>query len=585
MRLIWDIETDGYLEHTTTTHCIAVMNLDTQEAWSFGPNEIDKGIQLLQSASELIGHNIISFDIPALQKIHPHFDVTDIKVTDTLVLSRLMRSDLKNNDFNRGWTNDEMPRRYFGSHGLKAWGMRLGVLKGDFGETTDWSEWTPEMQQYCEQDVAVTYALWQELSPETYSQKAIEFEHDIAWICDEIGKAGWTFDKDAAAELYGKLSAQRIELETELQTLFPSWVIEEEFIPKVNNKSRGYVKGEPFIKQREVQFNPNSRKHIERCLRDKYDWKPEFFTPSGDAKIDETVLSELEYPEAQKLARSFMLQKRLGQLAEGKNAWLKLVGQDGKLRHTINPIGTVTGRASSFGPNLQQVVSTRAEYGRECRELFGVTEGYTLVGADLSGIEMRVLADMLPDKGKLTKQLLEGDIHQYNADTLGCSRDDAKTFQYALNYGSGDTRLGGILGKGPKEGKAMRERFFAANPAFATLIRQVKAAAKRGFLYGLDRREVPVDSDHKALNFLIQGASAIVAKKWVQLVHQELQKQPFPSQIVAFVHDEIQIETKGDPQHVGNLARRMAQEAGKQLGFKIPIEADFNVGQTWADTH
>jgi len=583
VRLLWDIETDGF--DVSTIHVIAAMNLDTQETWSFGPGEIEQGVQLLQSASELIGHNIISFDIPALQKIYPHFDVSDMKVTDTLVLSRLIRSNLKNDDFIRGWTSEDFPRKYIGSHGLKAWGIRLGVHKGDFGETTDWSEWTPEMQQYCEQDVAVTYALWHELSPETYSQKAIQFEHDIAWICDEIGKAGWTFNETAAADLYGKLSAERIALESELQSLFPSWTIEEEFIPKVNNKSRGYVKGEPFNKQREVQFNPNSRKHIERCLRDKYQWKPTFYTSSGDAKIDETILVELEYPEAQKLARSFMIQKRLGQLSEGKNAWLKLVGQDGKLRHTINPIGTVTGRASSFGPNLQQVVSTRAEYGRECRELFGVTEGYTLVGADLSGIEMRVLADMLPDDGKLTKQLLEGDIHQYNADTLGCSRDDAKTFQYALNYGSGDARLGGILGKGPKEGKAMRERFFAANPAFATLIRQVKAAAKRGFLYGLDRRQVPVDSDHKALNFLIQGASAIVAKKWVQLVHQELQKQPFPSQIVAFVHDEIQIETKGDPQDVGNLTRRCAKEAGEELGFKIPIEADFSFGRTWADTH
>ena len=242
---------------------------------------------------------------------------------------------------------------------------------------------------------------------------------------------------------------------------------------------------------------------------------------------------------------------------------------------------------SSFGPNLQQVVSTRAEYGKECRELFGVEEGYKLVGADLSGIEMRVLAEMLPDDGKLANELLEGDIHQKNADDLGISRSDAKTFQYALLYGSGDARLGSIVGQSANVGKELRQKFFDANPAFATLLRQVKNASKRGFLYGLDRREVPVRSDHAALNTLIQGASAIVAKKWLQLVHAELRKQDFRSQILAVVHDEIQIETQGDADYVGrDIAVRMAREAGKQLGFKkIPVEAEYNVGNNWAECH
>ena len=189
MRLIADIETDGFLDTTTKIHCIAVMNADDKsQTWSYGPGEIEEGVAQLQAASELIMHNGIQFDVCAIQKLYPSFNVSDIKVTDTLVLSRLMRSDLKNEDFMRGWTNDDFPRKLHGSHSLKAWGMRLGVLKGDFGETSDWSEWSPEMQRYCEQDVTVTYALWKHLAPEAYSQKAIDFEHDIAWICDEVGK-------------------------------------------------------------------------------------------------------------------------------------------------------------------------------------------------------------------------------------------------------------------------------------------------------------------------------------------------------------------------------------------------------------
>ena len=115
-----------------------------------------------------------------------------------------------------------------------------------------------------------------------------------------------------SGELYAQLALEKASIEEELSDLFPPWYIEEEFIPKRDNKTLGYVAGEVFIKQKEIKFNPNSRKHIEFCLRRKYNWKPKVFTESGSAKIDETILSSLPFPEAQRLARSFML---------SKNAW------------------------------------------------------------------------------------------------------------------------------------------------------------------------------------------------------------------------------------------------------------------------
>ena len=293
----------------------------------------------------------------ASKKLYPAFSTDGVKVTDTLVLSRLIRSDLKNDDF---ISAPHLPKKLYGSHSLKAWGIRLGVHKGDFGETTDWSEWSQEMQDYCEQDVTVTHKLWEALAPHTWSQTAIDFEHELAELCHRIGRAGWTFDMDKAAKLYGDLSQERADIEQELHQLFPAWTVEEEFIPKRNNKTKGYIAGEPFIKHKTVEFNPNSRKHIEFCLRQKYKWKPEVFTPTGDAKIDETTLGDLPFPEAKKLARSFMLQKRMGMLAEGNAAWMKLVDDDGKIRHTINSLGTISGRCSSFAPNLQQVPAVRA---------------------------------------------------------------------------------------------------------------------------------------------------------------------------------------------------------------------------------
>ncbi len=587
MKLGFDLESNGFLDTLTKIHCIAVMDFDTGQRWVFGPDQIDEAIQLLSQASELISHNGICFDFCAIQKLYPDFSLDGIKVTDTLVLSRLMKGDLKNDDFERSPTQDVFPKRLCGSHSLKAWGIRLGVLKGDFSnEDTDWSEWSQEMQSYCENDVTVLHALWQHLQPKGWSPKAIWFEHELAEICHRIGQSGWTFDTQKAAQLYAELSLEHSTLEHELQTLFPAWIIEDTFIPKVNNAKLGYVKGEPFIKQREVQFNPNSRKHIEYCLKSKYGWKPKMFTPSGDAKIDESILVGLDFPEAQKLARSFMLQKRLGMLAEGKNAWMKLVDSDGKLRHTINPLGTVTGRASSFGPNLQQVPAVRAAFGGECRELFTVPEGYQLVGADLSGIELRCLAHFLPDQGEYGRELIDGDIHQINADKLGISRDHMKTVQYATLYGSGDARLGEILGKGMKEGRALKAAYFKAVPAFPSLLRQVKeAVSKRKHLLGLDGRQLPVRSEHAALNVLLQSAGALISKKWVQLIDTEIQRQQLDATIIAWVHDEVQIQVKGDADHVGNLARRMAQEAGRHFNFRIPIEAEYSVGRTWRDTH
>ena len=526
-------------------------------------------------------HNGIAFDIPAIRKVFPQFSVDEMTVTDTLVLSRLIRPDLKNEDF-----LSELPKKLHGSHSLKAWGHRLGELKGNFAETTDWSEWTQEMQDYCEQDVTVTHALWEALAPHEWSSRAIWFEHQLAELCHRIGRAGWSFDMDKAAKLYGDLSQERSELEKELHQLFPAWTVEEEFIPKVNNSKLGYVKGEPFTKRKVIEFNPNSRKHIEFCLRQKYKWKPKVFTPSGSAKIDETTLSELPFPEAQKLARSFMIQKRLGMLAEGNAAWMKLVEKDGKLRHTINSLGTISGRCSSFAPNLQQVPAVRAEFGSECRDLFTVPEGCQLVGVDLSGIELRCLAHFLQDNGAYAKEILDGDIHSANAQAMGVSRDEAKTAIYCMIYGGGDRKLGEAVNGSAKDGRALRAKFYQNNPAFENLLKAIgEVVRQRKHLSGLDGRKLHARSEHGQLNVLLQSAAALVAKQWVLLIDKAIKEENLDAEIIAFVHDEVQIKVKGDADYVGNLARRMAQKAGEYFKFKIPIDAEFRVGRTWADTH
>lgn len=585
MRLVFDIETNGLLPELHTIWCIAIRDLDdADKVWSYKPDEIHQGLEHLLQADELIGHNIIAYDIPAIQKIYPDFDTTGIKITDTLVLSRLIAADVGLRDYAK---QPDMPKRLYGGHSLKAWGYRLGEYKGDFGENNDWSKWSEAMHQYMIQDTLVTHKLWYALAPDKWSQESIEFEHKVAEICAKMSSTGWTFNTEKAGLLYSKLIKEKTELTESLKGLFPAWDVEEEFIPKRNNKTRGYEAGVPFTKVTSMEFNPTSRKHIELCLRRKYDWQPKEFTPAGVAKIDDAILAELPFPEAKPLGRTFMLQKRLGQLAEGKHSWLKRVDND-RLSCNINPNGTVTGRATHHQPNLAQVPAVRAEYGKECRELFSVPKGYSLVGTDLASLELRVLASLLNDGGAYAREILEGDIHTANQKSMGlASRDDAKVAIFTMIYGGGNQRLGAIAGKGAAEGKRIRDNFMQANPAYSSLLRAAKSAVNsRGHLIGLDGRKIYCDSDFKALNYLIQSNGSLICKKWMQLIDAEMKRQNIDANLVAWIHDELQISVKeGSEEIVGNISRRMAREAGEYFNLSIPFDAEYQIGRTWADTH
>ena len=585
-RLAFDIETNGLLTELDRIHCLEIKDVDTGQEYSFGPREVELGIDVLEKADEIIGHNILGFDIPAIYKVYPDFKAA-AKQTDTLVLSQLIKGDLKNEDF--AYQPSELPKRLYGSHSLKAWGHRLHNLKGDFGSTDDWSTWSKEMQEYCRQDVNLTVDLFKHLDTKGWSAESIELEHQAAELCVRIGNAGWTFDLDKARSLYGTLAEIRSKIDVQLQDLFEPWEVSETFIPKRDNKTLGYVKDVPFEKKKTIEFNPNSRRHIEYCLRQKYDWKPKLLTVHGHAQIDETVLGSLPYPEAQLLSKMFLIQKRIGQLAEGKSAWMKLVDDDGRIRHRIISSGTVSGRASHQRPNLAQVPRATQAFGKECRELFTVPPGYSLVGCDLSGIELRMLAHYLNDDGRYGKLILDGDIHTANQKAAGLdTRDQAKTFIYALCYGAGPSRIGEIVGKGAKEGAILRKRFFATMPAFEELQKGCEAAAARGYLKSLDGRKVPIRSAHSALNTLLQSAAGCISKKWICMIDEHLRAEGLDEHayMIAWVHDEVQVAVrKGYEIDVGDRLRNLAQKAGEHFKTRIRIDAEYSVGQTWADSH
>ncbi len=410
----------------------------------------------------------------------------------------------------------------------------------------------------------------------------VELEHQFAGILDKAMQRGWGFDYAAAEVLVTRLVTRRAEVDVDVTELFP---------PKTVTYTTPKKKLE---RQKVVVFNPSSRQQIAERLIEKYGWKPLEFTPTGHAKVDEEILGALPWHEAKVLAERFLLQKRLAQLAEGQQGWMRLARKqsDGswRLYCRILHIGTVTHRCAHRGPNLAQVPANSAPYGKECRALFVPRPGWKAVGADASGLELRCLAHYMNDSA-YTDELLQGDIHTTNMHAWEVSdRSVGKRLTYACLYGAGDRLLGGILGGNSKDGKAARARFMKNLPALGKLVKGVqRRASSSGVLRGLDGRRLPVRNQHSALNTLLQGAGAVAMKLATVEAERLAEKDGLCGKdygLVGHIHDEMQYEASVDAAPVlANMLPTAFREAGQQLGFRLPLDGDSAIGCSWKDTH
>ncbi|AGF91108.1 DNA polymerase, partial [Synechococcus phage MRHenn-2013a] len=517
MKLVFDIETDGFLRKLTTVHCVVAKDIETGEVFKFDDSgrhqSVSSGLTLLMEAEELWGHNIIGFDVPAIQEIYPFFQPWESTYYDTLILSRLFFTDMLDRDLRSKPAN--MPGNLYGRHSLEAWGYRLGVLKSEYGKQLhgDWATYTPEMLEYCEQDVEANLPIVKLFQPklEQYAD-AIKTEHDCALVMTRQEQAGFPFDIDKARALESKLRSELETLSDEMRATF-TFVAGKEFTPARNNATRGYITGCPFTKL--TEFSPTSRDHIAWAFQQHRGWEPIEMTDTGKPKIDEEVLNAIGTEEAKKFGRILELQKHVGMLSEGKNSWLQMVEKDGRIHHSC-VLNTATGRNAHMRPNLAQVPS-----GHEFRELFTPGEGYVQVGADASGLELRCLAHYLArfDGGKFGKVLLEGDIHTDLANIYGTDRKTGKTVTYCLIYGGGDTKLGLSAGEPKKSaasrGKKIRQAIMKDLDGFAQLITAVQERAQSGVITGIDGRPIRMRKAHAALNYLLQSCGAVICKKWV----------------------------------------------------------------------
>jgi len=413
----------------------------------------------------------------------------------------------------------------------------------------------------------------------------ISLEHRVAQILSDQEIYGWYFDEEAAHRLESTLRCELENLTRSLRDRHP-FVAGAEFTPKRDNSSSGYVEGCTFTRLKD--FNPSSRDHIAWVMQTFYKWVPTEFTEKGKPSIDEVVLHDIGTPMALEFYRCLDLTKKLGMLTEGVNAWLKLV-RNNRIHHNCET-ATNTFRCAHRKPNLAQVPS-EAEF----RKLFCASPGMCMVGADLAGIELRMLAHYLAryDKGRYADVLLNGDIHQENADKIGISRRLVKTVTYAFLYGAGNQKIG--LSYDPqlsttaasKKGKEIRKAYMDAIPGLQELVEAVKRKAERkGAISAIDGRRIACDGSHKALNYLLQGSAAVIAKRWMLLTHECIIRCDIQAHQLAFIHDELQLECKEEnAEELKFSLLWAAQSAGEFYNLRIPIAAEAKQGTNWNEVH
>ena len=408
-------------------------------------------------------------------------------------------------------------------------------------------------------------------------------EHQVQKILTEQQIHGWTFDEQKAQQLESHLRREMEELTEVLRKQFP-YVGGALFTPKRDNRTQGYVEGCEI--QRLKEFNPTSRDHIAWILTNRLKVKLSKTTTTGKPIIDEIILTEIDIPFSRACAKCLTIKKKLGMISEGVNAWNKLVTNSGRIHHHCS-VATNTHRCAHRNPNLGQVPA-----GKEFRELFKASPKKIMVGADLSGIELRMLAHYLGryDGGRYADILLNDDIHQVNADKIGITRRQVKTVTYAFLYGAGNIKLGLSYDNSlqPKEasqkGQEIRKAYVAAIEGLSELLGAVANKAANGHIMACDGRRVLVDSPHKGLNYLLQCSAGVVAKRWMVIANDAIHN-PHTHQL-AFVHDELQYETPpDDAENLMNLLEKAAEMAGEYYKLRCPIAAEAKKGKTWADVH
>jgi DNA polymerase I-like protein with 3'-5' exonuclease and polymerase domains len=554
MKCILDVETDGLLNEAHNVHCIVAYDIDNKKPYVFKLEECQaKFRHFAKSVSQFIMHNGLSFDAPVLNKLCGT-QIKDDSILDTLILSQL---------FN--------PMRE-GGHSLESWGERFKLPKGS---VESFVYYTEDMLEYCKQDVNITYKLYNYLKDEgsKFSKRSIDLEHKIRRIINDQEDCGFYLDIPYATTFMASLQDRSQDIYNQLQEVFP---------PIVTTGRVHKTSGKP-LKDIIEPFNPSSRKQIgERLI--ELGWEPTKKTDKGNVIVDEDVLSTIDMNEAKLISEYLLLQKRHTQIA----SWVEAVKTDGRVHGRVLTLRTVTGRMAHTSPNMAQVPAVYSPFGKECRTCWTVEnkDTHSLVGTDASGLELRGLAHFMNDP-KFTEEILNGDVHTANQKMAGLeTRDQAKTFIYALMYGAGAAKIGSIVGGDAKTGERLISKFMGNMPKFSLLKNKLTEASESGIIRGLDGRLLHIRSPHASLNTLIQGSGAVICKQWLVQMTDKIQESGVDAKLVASVHDEYQFEVANDDtEKFGTITNEAIKEVEEIYNLNCPLDSEFKIGKNWAETH
>ena len=594
MRLAFDVE--GNPIPTTKLHCICIKDVDKNEkVLRFHDDEslyadgtMAEGIAMLVKADMVIAHNYIGYDGPTLEELA---GFTHTNPYDTLVVARLIFPWIGVIDKRR----KNFPSELNGKHSLKAWGERLGEKKQEAPSVEDnpewWSKLSLEMLDYCAQDVTLLTRLFHYFESQKWPQESTDLEHSFAACVKRQEDNGVCFDMDSAEDLVKGWQVRRAELNSELGKQLGSYT--KEWVTKVRKEKRS----------KEVPYDPSSRYQVAKALIHKFGWQPTSFTDGGRPQLNEdsiALMDRAKIPFKDLLLEWFTISHRLGQAAEGEHSWLNYAAKEGRsyrIHGRVNHNGARTGRCTHSRPNMN-VPRVTSLFGYECRALFTPRPGWKMVGADLSGIEARILGHYLHpyDGGKYIERVLAGQIHDDNQRILKFKkRDSAKTVLYAVMYGSQAKGLSVSIAScedrpcSEQEGAKVRKTLLDSMPGMETLIEQVYLAMKEnGYLVGLDGRRLKPRKKSATLNCLFQSGGALVMKWATVIQHTLLDMTIGPDNWAPMlhVHDEAQVECK--PEYVDQVSRitlKAMRLAGEKLKLHIPIEGEAKVGNNWAETH
>ena len=413
----------------------------------------------------------------------------------------------------------------------------------------------------------------------------VSLEHQVSQILTQQELHGWYFDECSAWKLESDLRKELEDLTQVLRNRHP-FVAGSVFTPKRNNRTQGFYTGAESIRLKEL--NPTSRDHIAWILTTHYGWTPLSISSNGKPVVDEIILKDIGTDIALDFLRCLELKKAIGMISFGVNAWLKLCTTSSRI-HDLCSVATNTFRCSHRRPNLSQVPADE-----KFRKLFKASPHMVMCGADLSGIELRILSHYLAryDEGRYAEILINGDIHQVNADKIGITRRDVKTVTYAFLYGAGDAKIGLSVDKqlppdkARAKGKEVRAAFIAAIPGLSELLQAVKKRSSTGKILAIDGREIYVDSQHKALNYLLQCSAGVIAKRWLLIADETIKEAGLSTHQLAFIHDELQYECEQkDIDDVKFTLEHAAVRAGEYYNLRVPIAAEAKSGSNWSEVH